>query len=116
MDQFEKFQDKILICVDCKEEFAFTISAQEYFAERGFTEDPRRCRTCFAEYKQEKSRQVKNRSREDSGYLFGDRPDGNDDDGNDGGSTYVWQPKPFPPPPRQDHDRCGIGDDEWWAK
>lgn len=46
-----KFKDKILICVDCKEEFAFTIGAQEYFAEKGFTEDPKRCRTCYADYK-----------------------------------------------------------------
>ncbi len=46
MDQFEKFQDKILICVDCKEEFVFSIGAQEYFAEHGFTEEPKRCRSC----------------------------------------------------------------------
>ncbi|MCC6962993.1 MAG: zinc-ribbon domain-containing protein [candidate division Zixibacteria bacterium] len=45
------YRVKILICVDCKEEFAFTESAQEYFAEKGFTEDPKRCRTCYAEYK-----------------------------------------------------------------
>lgn len=55
-----RFKDKILICVDCKEEFAFTIGAQEYFAERGFTEDPKRCRTCYAEYKQKhKNRGIK---------------------------------------------------------
>ncbi len=45
------FKVKILICVDCKEEFAFTESAQEYFAEKGFTEDPKRCRTCYAAFK-----------------------------------------------------------------
>jgi hypothetical protein len=55
-----RFKDKILICVDCKEEFAFTIGAQEYFAERGFTEDPKRCRTCYADYKQkQKARGIK---------------------------------------------------------
>ncbi len=53
-----KFKDKILICVDCKEEFAFTIGAQEYFAERGFTEDPKRCRTCYAEYKKKQAGRV----------------------------------------------------------
>ena len=57
-----KFKDKILICVDCKEEFAFTIGAQEYFAERGLTEDPKRCRTCYAIYKdlmKQKNRGIK---------------------------------------------------------
>lgn len=44
-------KDKILICVDCKEEFAFTIAAQTYFADRGFTEAPKRCRSCYADYK-----------------------------------------------------------------
>ncbi len=43
--------DKFIICIDCHEEFAFTVSAQEYFAEKGFTEDPKRCRTCYAAYK-----------------------------------------------------------------
>ncbi len=42
-----KFKDKILICVDCQEEFVFTVSAQEYFAERGFMEDPKRCKSCY---------------------------------------------------------------------
>jgi hypothetical protein len=47
----EDFKTKILICVDCKEEFAFTAGAQEYFFEKGYTEDPKRCRSCYAEYK-----------------------------------------------------------------
>lgn len=48
----EDFKTKILICVDCKEEFAFTAGAQQYFYEKGLTEDPKRCRSCYAEYKQ----------------------------------------------------------------
>ncbi len=38
---------KILICVDCGEEFVFTASAQQYFADRGITGDPKRCRNCY---------------------------------------------------------------------
>ncbi|MFQ5452570.1 MAG: zinc-ribbon domain containing protein [Candidatus Zixiibacteriota bacterium] len=45
------FIPKILICTECHEEFAFTIAAQEYFAERGYTEDPKRCKTCHTKYK-----------------------------------------------------------------
>jgi hypothetical protein len=37
------FETKILICADCGEEFVFTIKAQEYFAEKGYTEDPKLC-------------------------------------------------------------------------
>ncbi len=112
MDQFERLQDKILICVDCKEEFAFTIGAQEYFAERGFTEEPKRCRTCYADYKKKSAHRRISRSSSDSGFDDGGPGGGNDDEGG----PLVWQPKPFPPPPRQDHDRCGFGDDERWAK
>ena len=45
------FEPKILICTECKEEFVFTCAAQQYFAERGYTEDPKRCKTCHTSYK-----------------------------------------------------------------
>jgi len=41
-----KFVPRVLICSECGEEFAFTVQAQEYFAERGYTEDPKRCKSC----------------------------------------------------------------------
>lgn len=49
--------DKILICVDCNEEFVFTVSAQEYFLERGITEEPKRCKSCYMKLKKEKRQQ-----------------------------------------------------------
>ncbi len=45
------FEPKIIVCCDCKQEFAFTAGAQEYFAERGYTEEPKRCKTCHTKYK-----------------------------------------------------------------
>ncbi|MEW6412933.1 MAG: zinc-ribbon domain containing protein [Candidatus Zixiibacteriota bacterium] len=45
------FVPKFLICTECNEEFVFTIAAQEYFAERGYTEDPKRCKACHTRYK-----------------------------------------------------------------
>lgn len=45
------FDPKILICTECTEEFAFTGAAQQYFAERGYTEEPKRCKTCHMKYK-----------------------------------------------------------------
>lgn len=40
------FQDKTIVCKDCGEEFAFTASEQEFFAEKGFTNEPQRCKPC----------------------------------------------------------------------
>lgn len=48
------FQTKILICADCGEEFVFTIAAQEYFAEKGYTEDPKLCKSCYMQKKRVK--------------------------------------------------------------
>lgn len=45
------FEPKFLICSECGEEFVFTGAAQQYFAERGYTEDPKRCKTCHTRYK-----------------------------------------------------------------
>jgi len=49
-----RFETKILMCAECGEEFVFTIAAQEYFAEKGYTEDPKLCKTCYMHRKREK--------------------------------------------------------------
>jgi len=51
MDNSNGFSTRILICVDCGEEFVFTAAAQEYFAARGYHDDPRRCKTCHTQFK-----------------------------------------------------------------
>lgn len=56
------FDDKILICCECHEEFVFTAAAQDYFAERGYTDDPKRCKSCHTGFKKA---QRANRSRFD---------------------------------------------------
>ncbi len=45
------FEPKILICSECKQEFVFTVAAQQYFAEHGYAEDPKRCKTCHTQHK-----------------------------------------------------------------
>jgi CxxC-x17-CxxC domain-containing protein len=40
------FADKVLTCRDCGQSFVFTVGEQEFFASRGFTNDPSRCRDC----------------------------------------------------------------------
>ena len=41
------YTDKILVCADCSQEFVFTASEQDFYAQRGFTE-PKRCGSCRA--------------------------------------------------------------------
>ena len=40
------FQDKNLICKDCNSEFVFTSGEQEFYAEKGFENEPQRCKDC----------------------------------------------------------------------
>lgn len=40
------FSDRTLACVECGSEFTFTASEQEFFAGKGYTNDPKRCPTC----------------------------------------------------------------------
>ena len=55
------YEPKILLCCECNEEFAFTAAAQQYFAERGYKEDPKRCKTCHTKHK---------KSQRDSRYSY----------------------------------------------
>lgn len=49
------FQDKYLVCKDCGNEFVFSASEQEFYAEKGFENEPSRCLECRRARKQERS-------------------------------------------------------------
>jgi CxxC-x17-CxxC domain-containing protein len=40
------YRDQTLSCVDCSREFTFTAGEQEFYAQKGFTEPPKRCPSC----------------------------------------------------------------------
>ena len=40
------YEDKTLICKDCGNEFVFTAGEQEFYAEKGFQNEPTRCKDC----------------------------------------------------------------------
>ncbi len=40
--------DKNLTCRDCGREFLFTVGEQEFYAQKGFAHEPRRCPDCRA--------------------------------------------------------------------
>ncbi len=47
--------DKTLTCRDCGASFVFSESEQEFYASKGFTNEPGRCPTCRAARKSERS-------------------------------------------------------------
>ena len=40
------FEDKTLKCKECGEEFVFTAGEQEFYQEKGLTNEPQRCKKC----------------------------------------------------------------------
>jgi CxxC-x17-CxxC domain-containing protein len=41
-----EYNDKTLNCVDCDEEFTFTAGEQQFFADKGLKNAPKRCKSC----------------------------------------------------------------------
>jgi CxxC-x17-CxxC domain-containing protein len=41
-----EFEDKMLTCADCSQDFTFTAGEQEFYARKGFREIPKRCKPC----------------------------------------------------------------------
>ena len=48
------YKDKTIKCVDCGNEFIFSARDQEFYAEKGFTNEPKRCKPCRDKRKAEK--------------------------------------------------------------
>lgn len=46
MMSYEGYQDRILTCRDCGQEFTFTAGEQEFFASKGLANAPSRCPDC----------------------------------------------------------------------
>jgi CxxC-x17-CxxC domain-containing protein len=58
------FTDKSLVCRDCGAEFVFTAGEQEFYAEKGFANEPSRCRDCRTAQKRNRGGMGQNRSRQ----------------------------------------------------
>jgi len=39
-------EDKNITCKDCSKDFIFSVRDQEFYAEKGFQNEPQRCRDC----------------------------------------------------------------------
>jgi CxxC-x17-CxxC domain-containing protein len=51
------YEDKTLVCAECNNEFVFSASEQEFYAEKGFENEPKRCPTCRQERKKQRRAQ-----------------------------------------------------------
>ncbi len=47
------YEDKTLVCKECGAEFVFTAGEQEFYAERGFQNEPQRCKACREDARKE---------------------------------------------------------------
>jgi CxxC-x17-CxxC domain-containing protein len=47
-EQHMEYHDKVLKCADCGAEFIFTAGEQMFFADKGFKNEPKRCKACKA--------------------------------------------------------------------
>jgi CxxC-x17-CxxC domain-containing protein len=48
-------QDRVIKCVDCGEEFTFTVGEQEFYRDHGLTNTPTRCKRCRENRKGQRS-------------------------------------------------------------
>ncbi len=84
--------DKTLVCKDCNQEFVFTASEQDFYAEKGFTNEPGRCPSC----RQARKNNERGRGRSSGGGGFkGEKTLYNAVCSRCGAQTQVpFQPKP----------------------
>jgi CxxC-x17-CxxC domain-containing protein len=48
MEQRMEYHDRVLKCSECSAEFVFTAGEQMFFADKGFKNEPKRCKACKA--------------------------------------------------------------------
>lgn len=53
-------QDKTIVCKDCGKEFIFSVRDQEFYKEKGFDNEPKRCKECrIAKKEKQKNSEAK---------------------------------------------------------
>ena len=58
------FQDKTLSCKECGKDFVFSASEQEFYASKGFENEPGRCPACRSARKQQRGGSGNRQSRQ----------------------------------------------------
>jgi CxxC-x17-CxxC domain-containing protein len=91
------YEDKTITCADCGQPFTFTASEQAFYAEKGFSDAPKRCKTC---------RQARKQQRNSPSYGGDDSYGGGYSSGGygGGGSSYGGGGGGYDRAPRQMYD------------
>ena len=58
------YEDKTLVCRGCGNEFVFTASEQQFFADKGFQNEPGRCPACRAARRQHNNQNINRTERQ----------------------------------------------------
>jgi hypothetical protein len=53
-----EFRDRQLTCADCGGQFTWTASEQAFFREKGFTNEPKRCKACRQDRKERSAKRT----------------------------------------------------------
>lgn len=81
------YTDRAIPCLDCGQEFSFTAGEQEFYAQRGFTEPPKRCPSCRAIRKAQRG--GASNGGEQGSYSSGYERSGGGGAGGGGGGGYA---------------------------
>jgi len=76
------YADKTITCRDCGMDFVFTSGEQEFYAQKGFTNEPTRCPSC------RQARKANGGGRSSGGYSRDSYSSGGYDDRESYGSSY----------------------------
>ena len=104
------YEDKTIICADCGQEFTFTASEQAFYAEKGFTDSPKRCKACRTARKAQRNTggygEESYGGASSGGYGGGSSSYGGGGGGSygGGGSSYGGGGGGYDRPPRQMYD------------
>ncbi|MFO7532654.1 MAG: zinc-ribbon domain containing protein [Candidatus Limnocylindrales bacterium] len=88
------YEDRTITCADCGQEFIFTASEQAFYAEKGFTDAPKRCKACRQSRKAQRN----------TGSSYGDDSYGGGGYSSGGGGGYGGGGGGYDRPPRQLYD------------
>lgn len=58
-----ELKDKTIVCKDCGKEFIFTVRDQEFYTEKGFQNEPTRCKECRMARKAQRNNGFRNENR-----------------------------------------------------
>lgn len=99
------YEDRTIVCADCGQDFTFTASEQAFYAEKGFTDAPKRCKACRQARKVQRNAATGDSSGGDSSSSSYSSDSSSSSGGSYGGGGGSYgSGGGYDRPPRQMHD------------